>query len=63
MKVVFWNDMKQAQIRCDIYNDRYDRNENEPKAKYYIRYVSLAASLQPALSEYDLLGALKPQWG
>lgn len=55
---LLWNDQKQANIRCSIFQDKYDRNGGETLAEHYLRYVNLAANLYPPLSEYDLLGAI-----
>lgn len=40
---------------CNIYINRWDRSGNESMTERYIRCASLAASLEPALSVYDLL--------
>jgi hypothetical protein len=55
---LLWNDQKQSNIRCRIFQDKYDRNGGETLAAHYLRYVNLAANLHPPLSEYDMLGAI-----
>ena len=55
---LLWNDQKQSSIRCKIFQDKYNKNGEETLAAHYLRYVNLAANLQPPLSEYDLIGAL-----
>jgi hypothetical protein len=55
---LFWNELKQARVRCDIYQGKYDRNEGESMTENYVRYVRLAANLLPPSTEYDLVTAL-----
>jgi hypothetical protein len=55
---LLWNDQKQSNLRCKIYQDKFDKNGSETMAAHYLRYVQLAANLQPPLSEYDLIGAI-----
>jgi hypothetical protein len=50
---LFWNKFEQAGVRCDIYQGKYDKNEGEYMAEHYVRFASLAAYLQPPLSEFD----------
>ena len=47
-----------AQIRCSIYQDRWDRRNEETYAEHYIRYASMASMLNPSKSEEDLVGAV-----
>jgi hypothetical protein len=53
-----WKDFQQANIRCRIFRDKFDKKGSETLASNYLRYVILATSLQPLLSEYSLLGTL-----
>jgi hypothetical protein len=55
---LFWKELEQARVRCNIYQGKYDRNEGESMTEHYVRYDSLAANLQPPLTEYDLVTAL-----
>jgi hypothetical protein len=55
---LLWNDQKQSNVRCKIFQDKYDKNGEESLAAHYLRYVNLAANLYPPLSKFDLLGAL-----
>jgi hypothetical protein len=55
---LFWNELEQSRVRCEIYQGRYDRNGGESMTEHYVRYASLAANLQPPLTEYDLVTAL-----
>jgi hypothetical protein len=55
---LLWNDQKQSNVRCKIFQVKYDQNGEESLAAHYLRYVNLAANLYPPLSEFDLLGAL-----
>jgi hypothetical protein len=54
---LLWNDQLQANTRCRMFRDKY-MSGGENLAEHYLKYMSLAASLQPPLGEYDLLGAL-----
>jgi hypothetical protein len=55
---LLWGQTRQAQIRCSIYQDRWDRKMSESYTEHYIRYASLASMLNPPLSEEDLAGAM-----
>jgi hypothetical protein len=55
---LFWNELEQSRVKCDIYLGKYDGNGEEPIKEHYVRYASRAANLQPPLSEYDLVTAL-----
>jgi len=55
---LFWNELEQSRVRCNIYRGKYDRNVGESMTEHYVRYTSVAANLQPPLTEYDLVTAL-----
>jgi hypothetical protein len=55
---LFWNELEQSRVRCDIYQGKYDRREGESMTEHYVRYASLAANLQPPMTEYDIVTAL-----
>lgn len=55
---LLWNDQRQSNIRCKIFQDKYEGSGEETLAAHYVKYVNLAANLHPPLSEYDLIGAL-----
>jgi hypothetical protein len=55
---LLWGQTRQAQIRRSIYQDRWDRRNEETYAEHYIRYASMASMLNPPLSEEDLVGAM-----
>jgi hypothetical protein len=61
---LFWNELEQSRVRCDIYLGKYDWSEGESMTEHYVRYVSLAANLQPPLTEYGLVTMLTShfQW-
>jgi hypothetical protein len=59
---LFWNELEQSRVRCDIYHGKYARNGWEFMTEKYVRYASLAANLQPPLTEYDLVTALTSQF-
>ena len=53
-----WNSPTQSRVRCSIYQDKFTRQDGETMTSHYLRYANLAANLQPAMSEEDLVGAL-----
>jgi len=53
-----WNSPTQSRIRCSIYQDTFTMQNGESMTSHYLRYANLAANLQPAMSEEDLVGAL-----
>jgi len=53
-----WNSPTKSRIRCSIYQDKFTIKDGESMTSHYLRYVKLAANLQPAMSEEDLAGAL-----
>jgi hypothetical protein len=55
---LFWNDLEQPRVRCEIYVWWCDRKGGESMTEHYVCYASLAANLQPPLSEYDSVTAL-----
>jgi len=55
---LLWGQTRQAQIRCSIYQDHWDRRSEETYAEHYIRYASMASMLNPPLSEEDLFGVM-----
>jgi hypothetical protein len=55
---LFWNELEQSRVRCEIYEGWCDRKGGESMTEHYVRYASLAANLQLPLTEYDLVTAL-----
>jgi hypothetical protein len=53
-----WNSPTQSRIRCSNYQDKFARQDGESMTSHYLRYENLAANLQPAMREEDLVGAL-----
>jgi hypothetical protein len=51
---LFWNELEQSRVRCDIYQGKYDSNGGESMTGHYVRYASLAVNLQTPLTEYNL---------
>jgi len=51
---LLWGQTHQAQIRCSIYQDHWDRRSEETYAEHYIRFASMISMLDPSLSEEDL---------
>jgi len=57
-KKFLWNSPTQYRIRCSMYQDKFTKQDGESLTSHYLRYANLAANLQPAMSEDDLIGAL-----
>ena len=55
---LLWNPSRQASIRSSIYLDKYDPKAGESYMDHYIRYANLASTLEPPMTEMDLLSAL-----
>lgn len=55
---LLWGQTRQAQIRCSIYQDRWDKRNNDTYTEHYIRYEGMASMLNPAMSEEDLVRAM-----
>jgi len=55
---LLWGQTRQAQIRCSVYQDHWDRRSEEISAEHYIRHASMASMLNPPLSEEDLVGTM-----
>ena len=52
------NSPTQSRIRCSIYQDKFTGQDGESMTSHYLKYANLAESLQLAMSEEDLVGAL-----
>ena len=57
-QILLWNPNHQAGIRSQIYLDRHTPNSGESYVDHYIRYANLASSLDPPMTDMDLLSAL-----
>jgi hypothetical protein len=55
---LLWNPSRQASIRSSIYLDKYNPNSGESYIDHYIRYANLASTLDPPMTEMDLLSAM-----
>jgi hypothetical protein len=55
---LLWNPNRQAGIRSQIYLDKHFANSGESYVDHYIHYANLASSLDPPLTDMDLLSAL-----
>ena len=53
-----WNPNRQAGSSSQIYLDKHSPNSCESYVDHYIRYANLASSLEPPLTDMDLLCAL-----
>jgi hypothetical protein len=55
---LLWDETQQSEIRCRLYQDRYNYRSGESLSEHYIRYANMASILSPAMSDQDLLGAM-----
>jgi hypothetical protein len=55
---LLWDSTRQSEIRCRVYQDRYDYRSRESFSEHYIRYANMANMLSPAMSDQDLLSAM-----
>jgi len=55
---LLWNPSRQASIRSSIYLDKYNPNSGESCMDHYIRHANLASTLDPPMTEMNLLSAL-----
>ena len=55
---LLWDGTRQSEIRCRVYQDRYDYRSGESFSEHYIRYANMASMLSPAMSDQDLLSAM-----
>ena len=55
---LLWDGTRQSEIRCRVYQDRYNYRSGESLSEHYIRYANMAIMLSPAMSDQDLLGAM-----
>ena len=54
---LLWDSTRQSEIRCRVYQDRYDYRSGESFSEQ-IRYDNMASMISPAMSDQDLLGAM-----
>jgi hypothetical protein len=59
---LLWNPSMQAGIRSQIYLDKHSPSSGESFVNHYIRYANLASSLDPPMTDMDLLSALTPHY-
>lgn len=55
---LLWNPNRQAGISSQIYLDKHSPTSRESYVDHYIRYANLASSLDPPLTDMDLLSVL-----
>ena len=55
---LLWDGTRQSEIRCRVYQDRYNYRSGESLSEHYIRYSNMPSMLSPAMSDQDLLGAM-----
>ena len=55
---LFLDSTRQSEIRCRVYQDRYDYRSGESFSERYIRYANMVSMLSPAMPDRDALGAM-----
>jgi hypothetical protein len=60
---LLWDSTRQSEIRCRVYQDRYEFRSGERFSEYYIRYTNMSSMLAPAMSDQDLLNAMVTHYG
>ena len=55
---LLWDSTRQSEIRCRVYQDRYDYRSGESFSEHYIRYDYMVSMLSPTMSDQDLHGAM-----
>jgi hypothetical protein len=55
---LLWDGTLQSEIRCHVYQGRYDCRSGESFSEHYIKYADMASMFTPAMSDQDLLGAM-----
>ena len=55
---VIWNGTRQSEIRCCVYEDRYNYRSGESLPEFYISYSNMACMLSPAMSHQGLFSAM-----
>jgi len=55
---LLWENTRLSEIRCWVYQDRYDYSLGESFSEHYTRYTKMASMLSPAISDQDLFGAI-----
>jgi hypothetical protein len=59
---LLWNPNRQAGIRSQVYLDKHSPNLGESYVNHYIQYANLALSLDPPLTDMDLLSAINSHY-
>jgi hypothetical protein len=55
---LLWGQTCQAQIRCNIYQDCWDKSKNDMYTEHYIRCAGVASMLNPEMLKKDLVGVM-----
>jgi hypothetical protein len=55
----WWSTTQQSLIKCSIYQDKYDKQANTSLSAHFLKYVRMATYLQPALSEIEIVEAVR----
>jgi len=55
-KELLWDSTRQSEIRCRVYQDRYDYRSGKCFSENYIWYTNMASMLSPVMSDQGLLG-------
>jgi hypothetical protein len=55
----FWNQDSQSHARCSIYQEKYNRYDNESMSDHFLKFVALAKFLQPKMTDAEILAAMR----
>jgi hypothetical protein len=55
---LLWSPQIQSQVRCSIYQDRFNKSGDESLSAHFLRYAMIAANLTPKISELEIIDAI-----
>jgi exonuclease VII large subunit len=55
----WWSKTKQSLVKCTLYQTKYDRQSGLSLSAHFLKYLNLAAYLEPRPSEADLIEAVR----
>jgi hypothetical protein len=58
----FWNNESQCAIRCNIYQDKFNRQNGKTMSDHFLSYAVLGRHLQPQMGDQELIAALKAHY-
>jgi hypothetical protein len=55
---LLWSPQIQSQVRCSLYQDKFNRNGDNSLSAHFLRYATMAANLTPKMSELEVIDAI-----